>query len=250
MKSKNRGRPKKEFISKKSKVKRDKPGRPTKQEKIEERKIEQKNRDIFSKKVIPEENKFKDKVILLIFIFSLLLFGFSIYISQNKILSQISDISTTTGAQIFDSNISWWLIETGQISKPLSIPEQKVIEFYQYINNSQQKELYEITENSLKQSKIFQTYFSNTRLKRFVNNLDQQKIQININKTEIWTISNIDYTITYTLPNTTQTQKQYQEQRSATLVQKDWIYKFSRIMCITTWCSKMPFFNPGKYDIK
>lgn len=252
MKTKGRGRPKKEFISKKIIIKRDKPGRPTKQDKIEQKIIEQKNRDIFIKKTIPQENKAKDKIILVIFIFSLLLFWFSIYISQNKITLKTLGSTTTTDVQTFDPNVSSGTIQTWLIkSQPIqSIPEQKIIEFYNYINNWEQKEIYNITENWLKQSKIFQTYFSNNRLSRFVNNLDEQKISITINKTEIWTISTVDYTITYILPNTKQEQKQYQEQRSATLIQKDWIYKISKIMCVTTWCSRMPFFNPGKYNIK
>jgi len=56
----------------------------------------------------------------------------------------------------------------------------------------------------------------------------------------------MNYTLSYTLKNN----KTYTEDRSATLVEKNGAYKIGKLMCDTTGCSQMPFFNPGKYGIK
>jgi len=107
-----------------------------------------------------------------------------------------------------------------------------------------------IVDTILKNWNTFRTYFNNKRLTRFIDNLTQDKITISNLKETISDNKNIkNYTFTsqYTL---TTDNKTYKEERSITLSKKNNEYKIAKIMCNTSWCSRMPFFNPWKYNIK
>lgn len=248
--SNNRGRPKKEFISKKPLIKRDGPGRPKKEDQIK--------RFLPKTNIAREDNKTKDGIILWIFIFSLALFWFSLYVSQTKKIKEDTLIQQTiTELKQIASGNKTGLPETGNIQKsienqkPLTVvPEtregQIIQTFYGQIRNQQRNEIYISVDNKLKQSSIFQTYFSRKRLERFVNNLNKPNIQITINEVIPWDIPTVKYTINYQIKDGTA----FTEQRDAALIKKDDTYKIGKIRCETTGCVKMPFFNPTKYGIK
>ncbi len=246
-KTTNRGRPPKKFISKKPEIKRDKPGRPKKHEKV-------------ILPLIPEkkDNKTKDMIIRILFVISFLVFGFSVYVSQKENIQwRLSrrDNTTTTQTQIETAEPTQEIITTNNESVQTENTQQNPVEItiekdekqilleqiYQAISSANFDELYKYTDTSLKQSSIFKTYFSRNWLQRFINNIDNQNIAIKIieiNEAE----SKALYKITYSVKNT-----QFIEERETKFVTKDNEQKIAKIMCITKWCSTMPFFNPGKY---
>jgi hypothetical protein len=233
-KTSNRGRPPKSFVSKKPQIKRDKPGRPKKHEKIILPQIPEK-----------KDNKTKDTIIWILFIVSFFIFGFSIYVSQKeKIASRINNGIQTNKEEIIQPIIEEQIVEEVQEPQQPIIQNQKqtiLEQIYWALKVSNFDELYQHTDNGLKQSTIFKTYFSKNRLQRFVNNIDNQNIEfqvVEINEEE----SKVLYKLSYSVKNT-----QFIEERETTFITKNNEQKIAKIMCITKGCSTMPFFNPGKY---
>ncbi len=244
----NRWRPKKIFVSKKPKTKQEWPGRPKKN--IENTKPKVK----FT--TPPEENKVKDAIIFAMFIISLLVFCFSIYIAQNKKKEQkelFDSIRETTTTGNITTNIdnnqneSWNIQQSTTNNTITNTNESQIIEsFYTAINEQKFLDIYSMIDDKLKQSSTIRTYFSSKRLQRFLNNIQNNTVEYTIKTTEIWPSTNINYSISYTLANGSG----YTEDRVATLINKGDSYRIGKIMCTTPWCSKMPFFNPGRYNIK
>lgn len=235
-KTTNRGRPPKKFISKKPEIKREKPGRPKKHEKV-------------MLPLIPEkkDNKTKDMIIRILFVISFLVFGFSVYVSQKENIQwRLNQRNNTTKiAQIETTEPTIEPIEAlPEPAEPAVPQDSKYIilqQIYLSLRTSNFDELYAYIDNSLKQSSIFKTYFSKNRLQRFINNIDNQNINIELIKTNE-TESKVLYKLTYSVKNI-----QFIEERETTFITRDNWPKITKIMCITKWCSTMPFFNPGKY---
>lgn len=237
-KTTNRGRPPKKFVSKKPQIKRDKPGRPKKHEKI-----------ILPQ--IPEnkENKIKDIIIWILFIISFLVFGFSVYISQKeKINLFFNNKNSETKTQeiiVEEQPIVEENIVAEELVEPTPIIQDQRYSILQQIywafQSSNFDELYNYTDNSLKQSSVFKTYFSRNRLQRFIDNIDNQSINIELIGIDEEQ-SKISYKLTYSIKN-----ELFIEERETTFVIRNNEQKIVKIMCITKGCSTMPFFNPGKY---
>jgi hypothetical protein len=213
-----RWRPPKLFIYQKPQVKREWPGRPKKSEKYLLPEIPEKT-----------ENKSKDLVILILFILSFIIFWFSVYVNIDQKAEKNQETKQTE-----------LMIKIAE-----SIPEVKdekeiiVEEIYSALQNENFEEIYSHIDSSLKKSSIFQTFFSTNRLKRFINNIDNKKIELKINSIEENTIQ---YSISYTINQTV-----YTEEREANFIKRNEQQKINKIMCTNSWCSKLPFFNPKRY---
>lgn len=242
-KTSKRWRPPKAFISQKPQIKREWPGRPKKHEKI----------------VLPQiperkENKRKDAIILALFILSFIVFGFSLYVSQkeriatfiNKSSQEVQETKTEEPKQEIANNQN-----SGTTENTVPLVETKPVvqdakflilqNMYWALQEANFDGIYAQIDTTLKQSSIFKTYFSKNRLQRFINNIDNKSISIELVNTDNET-SKIRYKLSYSINNVP-----FAEEREASFITKDNEQKIAKIMCTTQGCSTMPFFNPGKY---
>jgi len=229
-KTTKRWRPTKSFVSKKPKIKRDGPWRPKKHE----------------QPILPEipekkENKIKDTIILTLFVLSFFIFWFSIYINQKNTPIETNIEKQEVITEIWETNINTAKIsnQTGAI-----IEDEKsiiLLKIYWYLQESKIDEIYWYIDNTLKQSSTFKTYFSRSRLQRFIDNIDDKSLKIEETKidNESWKVT---YKVSYSIKNII-----FVEERETNFITRDNEQKIAKIMCITKGCSKMPFFNPGKY---
>lgn len=241
-KTSKRWRPPKAFISQKPQIKREGPGRPKKHEKVILPQIPEK-----------KDNKIKDAIIWALFIISFFVFGFSIYVSQKEKIMWLINKSKETTTQIEESDNeietnqeSWTIEEVAPLleSTPAVSQDEKFLilqNIYSFIQEAKFDEIYTNIDTTLRQSSIFKTYFSKNRLQRFIDNIDNQSISIELINIDNET-SKIRYKLSYSIKNTP-----FIEEREASFITKNNEQKIAKIMCITQWCSKMPFFNPGKY---
>lgn len=238
-----RWRPATKFTSQKPTIKRDKPWRPRKNEQ-------------YNIPQIPEKkpNKVKDGIILWLFILSFLVFWFSLYINQqDNILSQKTTTKTITKnnkieetSQIFSGNIESWNNENNKIEHTPTNPfedneKAKIIEnfYWAIINNKEDISTY--VDTPLRRTDTFKIYFREKRLNSFIENIDPQSFSFTITSIDE-TKNEITYNIYYSINGV-----DYTEIRKATITEENNEYKIGKIMCITTGCSRMPFFNPRKY---
>lgn len=243
--------------------------------------IEKELKWVVDEKVAREKKK--DTIILLLFIFSILLFIFSILTSflqkkketllniksvtmqektiNTKISTGISEQSTGIVKNILSGQtLPSQIINTGTITKNIATTTQErkvteagqiVLDFYDAFNDKDIAKITNIADTHLRSSVVFRTYFNLNWISNFLNEINQSKVFV------LWiiekeddlkpTIKNIDYSITYRVNNL---EDKFVEQRSATLIKRGEERKIWKIMCVTPWCSLMPFFNPTKYNIR
>lgn len=241
-KTSKRWRPPKSFVSRKPQIKRNWPGRPKKHEKV----------------VLPEipekkDNKVKDFIILVLFIISFFVFWFSVYINQEeKILSLLNPKSEDIQKEIEEQATTITqepIIEQiiQEVEEP-TIPEipkdEKFLiieQIYWAIKESNFDIIYTNIDTNLKQSTIFKTYFSKNRLQRFIDNIDNNDITVELINIDNET-SKVWYNLKYSIDNIS-----FIEEWEATFTTRNNEQKIAKIMCITKGCSTMPFFNPWKY---
>lgn len=267
-KQKTRGRPKKEFKPL-PKPKREWRGRPRKYEKI----APKMTKKILTKTVNPEqiENNFekettwgfchyqihkprKTNFIVRFLIFSIIFLLFSLY--KTFVQNQEKEIIFENIENSMDAN---WTINT--IATEVSPEETQVIEqetptiikkdiistFYDLINQRNYTELSNIVDTVLKSTNTYRNYFNTKRLDNFLSKISNEKVYLS-NLVEVWPswerTKRYEYSIKYKLKN------------GNVLLEELWIAivktvnneeKISSIRCVSTWCSKLPFFNPGKY---
>ncbi|MEI6426604.1 MAG: hypothetical protein WCO66_04655 [Candidatus Absconditabacteria bacterium] len=251
---KSRGRPKTAFISKKPKIKQSGPGRP---KKVQETIVLPNLSDIkdISKRTIPQESKKKDTFILGMFLFSLCIFGTSLYFSQKKqeitntppstietsIEDQDTGISETNDIATGNEN-------TGNINteEPKAISTEMILlsSFYEAFNKGTIDQIYPNINTSLRGSKLFKAYFSKTRTQRFLRNLTANGVVVSDIQNDEKQNPTISYKLSYTLLDG----KSFEETRSMQILNKE-TPQIAKMMCINTGCSTFPFFNPGKYAI-
>ncbi len=227
-----------------------------------------KNTSFVSKKINKNDNKKSDNFALGLLIFSMLLFIFSLYktfYTNNDNIIIKTEPKITIQEQI-NENI---IIETGNVlikdvsNESNSKPNIDIIEdikkindydiintFYNEINNKNFSEINNLVDNYLKSSNVFRTYYNSNWLSRFIWKLANQKVyltnikEINLENKKEW-VSNYSYIIKYKLNDNNEL---FQEEWEAAVVTK-WDKKIIwSLRCITTWCSKMPFFNLPRYE--
>ena len=257
-KKKGPGRPQKKFIPT-PKAKKAGPGRPKKEIKIYDAEVASRPsfKGFVTKNILHAPQK--DNIILLMFVLSLLLFLFSLYVAvlreQKRIEWQqtIAAIDTELPvANVETGNIPYQDATTGQTAPQIQIdaPQQwwdKIMTaFYDAMNTKNFSAMYALVDKPLKNAAVFKTYYSKNWINQFLEQVPQgvqiQNIQSKP-RPETSSAQIVDYTLTYTRKNGSA----YTETRSAILVKRGEEYKIGKIMCTTVKCSLMPFFNIQKY---
>lgn len=115
--------------------------------------------------------------------------------------------------------------------------------FYDKINNREFIELSKLTDRYLKNSDSYRTYFSSNWLNNFLD-------KIAGNKVFVWwfseaisdkpNVKHYNYIVKYKLNNESDFR---QENWKIAIVERNWEKLIWSIMCVTTWCSRMPFFQ-------
>jgi len=233
----NRGRPRKEFKPRHKRLK-------------EQAKVQVQTSTKIIEHTIPKTERIlrmpsKDKSIFYLFIFSIILFLCSIFISFIK----KNDIQTLQNGNKQDTSITGEILNTQETEIQSSWGITQVVEnMYNAINRKDIDELNNYRDSSLKASNTVRTYFNTKRLTRFVDGISNNTIIIrNIQKE---TIKEYSWKVTYEIAYTLVDGKTFEEQWNTTVIKKDDTYKIASIKCETAGCSRMPFFNPGKYLLK
>ena len=115
--------------------------------------------------------------------------------------------------------------------------------FYDSINNRKFSELSNITDSYLKKSDSYKTYFSSNWLSNFLDKIAWNKIfvgKITELPSDKPNVKHYSYIVKYKLNNESTFR---QEDREIAIVERNWERLIWSIMCVTTWCSRMPFFQ-------
>ena len=126
----------------------------------------------------------------------------------------------------------------------VSNPDTELIKsFYDKINNREFSDLSSLTDRYLRNSDAYRTYFSNNWLNNFLDKIVWNKIMIwwfYESPSDKPTTKKYRYNIKYKLPTSNGT---INEEREIAIVDRNGERLIWSIMCITTGCSKMPFFQ-------
>jgi hypothetical protein len=187
----------------------------------------------------------KDKSIFYLFIFSIILFLCSLVISFLK-KDDIKKIEELTG------NNETKIIETQKVEETpemkISSVLQTVENMYLAINSKSFGDIPSYLDSNLKNSNTIRTYFNAKRLTRFTNNIKDGTLALSGIQQE--QLKDYSRKVTYALSYTLLDGQTFTENRNATVVRKNDEYSVATLKCETTGCSRMPFFNPGKYNMK
>ena len=115
--------------------------------------------------------------------------------------------------------------------------------FYDQINNRNFSELTNITDRYLRNSDAYRTYFSSNWLNNFLDKIAWNKIfisWISESPSDKPNVKHYRYNVKYKVLNSNELTN---EEWEIVMVDRNWERLIWSIMCITTWCSKMPFFQ-------
>lgn len=143
-------------------------------------------------------------------------------------------------------NSNVWNIDNWSNTLPWEIVSDETLikNFYGYINNRDFNMMNSSVDQYLKSSNTFRTYFNQNWLNRYLDKLSQNKVFVsNIKKISGDENSTryYSYDIKYVLKETSWL---VTEQWEAAIVKRWDKTLIWSIRCITTWCSRMPFFQP------
>lgn len=162
----------------------------------------------------------------------------------------------TVNLQIWYNDMSWEFIEIENIevennnldtNSELQVVDENLLviqSFYDKINNKEFSELSNMADIYLKKSDSFRTYFNENRLSKFLDKIVWNKVFIwefhelpstKPDVTKYW------YTVKYKINWNHDLTK---EDREIAIVNRNGEKLVWSIMCVTTWCSRMPFFQP------
>lgn len=183
----------------------------------------------------------------------------SLYVSDNLSFSELDNIETerTVNLQIWynDQNGEFVEIENIEIdNNNIGISQEEttvsneytdlIISFYDKINTRDFSSLSNMADNYLKKSDSFRTYYNANRLSKFLD-------KIAWNKVYVWwfkelpstkpNVKNYWYVIKYKVDWDNNLTK---EDWEIAIVNRNGENLIWSIMCVTTWCSRMPFFQP------
>lgn len=250
-------RPKKVFIPK-PKTKHAKPGRPKKEIKPYMQSGRRGFKGFVNTNILHAPKK--DNIILLLFVLSLLIFLSSVYItilkSQKELEKDIIEHTAVVNVDTGNIPFTEWEtqvatgIETPVVTEAPADTKAVIVAFYDAVNQKNISTLYTLADTYLKGTNMFKTYFSSNRLTKvwwvLQWNIQVQNIVVSPRAAASTTVQEVHYTLVYPLKNG----ETKSEDWSAFVLLKWTSYKIGRIMCITTGCSQMTFFNPEKTGIK
>ncbi len=249
-------RPPKAFIPK-PKQKKSGPWRPKKEKKPYELPNKRQGIGWFIRTNILEAPK-KDNIILLLFVLSLLIFLVSLYVvilkGQQNIKAQLDQYDDTI-VNVQSGNIPFSATvdqKTGAIGETKEVIDTKEIitAFYDAFNQKDIKTMYVLTDKRLNETNMYITYFTTNWLTKFLWWLlwwvQVSDVEMTVLPAKSTEVQEMNYKLQYTLKNG----EVFTEQWSALLIKRWESYKIGKLMCETTGCSQMPFFNPGKYWIR
>lgn len=137
-------------------------------------------------------------------------------------------------AENYDSNV--WSPDENDV--------QIINSFYNSVNELNFTDINGSVDKYLKNSDTFRTYFSQNWLTRFRNKITENWVSVSNIALESWDENSTryyNYTLNYQLKDS---ESSYQEQWELAIVKRNNKLLIGSIRCITTWCSKMPFFQP------
>ena len=273
-----RGRPKKDFWELKEKINKEAAEnkwklwrwRPKKEKKIDDsintkisnhhkdiKEIEKRNNEIhkdisnISKDFDEVGNNKKERYSKIILAFSIVFFICAVVYAivfrfvlpslnwTEKGVFSTDDNENVISMQIWYNDQSWEFVEmenieidsnnnnNDQVDTPLIDENIWIIQsFYDKINNREFSELSKMADSYLKKSDSFRSYYNEYWLSKFLDKIVWNKIYI-------WWFRE--------LPSTKPDVQKYWE---IAIVNRNWEILIWSIMCVTTWCSRMPFFQP------
>ena len=236
----------------------------------------------FSKHNIWEEKKLEEKterytrialyLSCIVFIFSIIYCFLGSKCNKNDTLvfheiNPVYEVKTTSKntedsvqLQVWYNNESWEFVEMENISISNlneNIWESENVEmddiatsdinliksFYENINNKNFSELSSMTDRYLKNSDSFRSYYNANWLNNFLNKIAGNKVFIGWFSERVSDKPNVRY-YQYNIKYKVNGQSSLtEEDREIAIVDRNWERLIWSIMCITTWCSIMPFFQ-------
>ena len=239
-------------------------------EKLSSKQIERQNVKTNDDKIESNIHKNADHFSLVILVLAILFFIFAVWKTFffNRIDAddlEIKEIWETT--ENIDENISENSVENNewenqnrdiQESEPEYVAEnydsnvwspdendvQIINSFYNSVNELNFTDINNSVDKYLKNSDTFRTYFSQNWLTRFRNKISENWITVSNIVLKSWDGNSTryyNYTLNYQLKDS---DNSYQEERELAIVKRNDKLQIGSIRCVTTWCSKMPFFQP------
>lgn len=186
---------------------------------------------------------------IVIFIISVIIFISSKIKTDKLIFSEIESLPNNENQNIEQQiwynnpeNVVIEIIETDN-NDVINDDTELLKSFYDKINNRDFSSLADITDSYLKKSNTYRTYYSANRLSNFLDKIAGNKVYISWIKelpSEKPNVKNYWYTIKYKVEWVNHL---IEEEREMAIVDRNWKKLIWSIMCVTTWCSKMPFFQ-------
>lgn len=150
------------------------------------------------------------------------------------------DTSYDGSAEIWVNNV---IAENNLDTNIQSNDQTLIYNFYNYINELDYDRINASVDKYLRNSDVFRTYFTQNWLSRFKNKVNENGlsiININLKSGDENTTRYYDYTIHYELA---ESGEGFDENWELAIVNRNGEYLIGSIRCVTTWCSKMPFFQ-------
>ena len=158
---------------------------------------------------------------------------------------EVENVEITKNEELANNNISSnentnILVEPDEISNS---DVDLIKSFYDKINNRNFSELTNITDRYLRSSDAYKTYFSSNWLNNFLDKIAWNKIFVSgfsESPSDKPNVKHYRYNVKYKVLNSNELTN---EEWEIVMVDRNWERLIWSIMCITTWCSKMPFFQ-------
>lgn len=223
-----------------------------------------------SKKIDDDTHTNSDRFALWLLVFSMLLFIFSLYKTfylnniekdiayfENTIMAdQVKNIHFTESLDNINNEEKWENITENTVVEDKNLTINKVSNIietlYEKLNDKDFDGVLLLWDKYMKESSLFRLYYTENWFWNFLSNLTNEKLYVTNIQEVKWENDKIgvkyySYTIKYKLKNKNE---MFEEDWLAAILEREDEKLIWSLKCINTWCSKLPFFNPEKYDIK
>lgn len=153
------------------------------------------------------------------------------------------------GSNVYEDDENPWYVESEiyvpeNVDNSVAGSDSEILHsFYNHINNLDFSDINASVDKYLKNSDVFRTYFSQNRLTHFSDKISENGLSIsniNLKSGDENSTRYYLYNVTYQLKETWEI---VEEEREAAIVKRNDQYLIWSLRCVTTWCSKMPFFQ-------